>query len=127
MGKGHGKPREGGEACVNCTAQFHEHLGPQISLATTLAATPQAPSPPPPAPPLPPSIATLTSAVEFLQEEIRTLVSKLEVAELGYGAAVMELRERVSLVERSGFDMIYESPGGESIGFCACMTRWLFT
>ena len=117
------------EACVNRKAEIHEHHGPLISLAITLAASPHEPSPLPPPPPFSASIATSTAAVELLQEENRslmsrlevveednrTLVSKLEVAELGYGAAMMELRERVSLLEQSGFDMIDESPGGENI------------
>ena len=95
------------EACVNCTATNHGHHEPQQDLATQLAATPQAPPPPPPPPPFPPSIATLTAAVELLQEEnrslmsrlevveedSRTLVSRREVAELGNGAAMVELRE----------------------------------
>ena len=117
------------EACGNCTAQIHGNHGPQIHGATQLAVAPQAPPPPPPLPPFPPSIATLTSAVEFLQEEVRTpvnrlevveednrtLVSKLEVAELGYGAAMEELSERVSILEQSGLDMIDASPVGQQI------------
>ena len=67
------------EACVNCTAQINGNHGPQISLATQLAATSLAPPPPPPPPPFPPWIATLVAAVELLQEENQTLVSRLEV------------------------------------------------
>ena len=123
------------EACVGCTAQIH---GPMLQLAnqdlhgaTQQAETPQAPPPPPSPPPFPPSIATMTAAVEFLQEENRTLVSRLEVveednrtlvsrlevAELGYGAAMVELRERVSILGKSGFHMIDASPVGQQILF----------
>ena len=99
---------------MNCTAQIHGIHGPQMHGATQHAATPQAPPPPPPPPPFPPSIATMTVAVEFLQEDNRTLVSRLEVVELGYGAAMVELRERVSLLEHCGFDVIDASPVGEN-------------